>query len=97
MPAPLPTRSRLEGKPCYRTVSGRTGNTARVFSSALPSLPLGRRLLEHRGSLIIRQLCVLLNPKAIYMSLATVLGAKGREAATAENLEFVSIMIQVMT
>jgi Vacuolar protein 14 C-terminal Fig4p binding len=32
-----------------------------------------RRLLETRGSLIIRQLCVNLNPDRIYRSLAEIL------------------------
>jgi hypothetical protein len=31
-----------------------------------------RRLLEHRGSLVVRQLCVLLDAQHIYLSLAKV-------------------------
>jgi len=32
-----------------------------------------RRLLENRGSLIIRQLCVTLNPEKIYITFAEIL------------------------
>jgi vacuole morphology and inheritance protein 14 len=46
-----------------------------------------RRLLENRGSLIIRQLCVTLNPEKIYITFAEILEKE-------EDLEFASIMIQ---
>jgi vacuole morphology and inheritance protein 14 len=46
-----------------------------------------RKLLETRGSLIIRQLCVNLNPDRIYRSLAEILERD-------EDLEFASIMVQ---
>ncbi|ORX63249.1 ARM repeat-containing protein [Anaeromyces robustus] len=46
-----------------------------------------RRLLENRGSLIIRQLCVTLNPEKIYITFSEILEKE-------EDLEFASIMIQ---
>lgn len=46
-----------------------------------------RKLLEARGSLIIRQLCINLNPDRIYRSLAEILERD-------EDLEFASIMVQ---
>ncbi|KAK9475617.1 vacuolar protein 14 C-terminal Fig4p binding-domain-containing protein [Lipomyces japonicus] len=46
-----------------------------------------RKLLETRGNLIIRQLCVSLNPERIYRTLAELLEKE-------EDVEFASIMIQ---
>ncbi|KAG8899926.1 hypothetical protein FRB99_006354 [Tulasnella sp. 403] len=46
-----------------------------------------RRLLDTRGSLIIRQLCMSLNTERIYRSLAEILEKE-------EDLEFASIMVQ---
>ncbi|KAI8342347.1 vacuolar protein 14 C-terminal Fig4p binding-domain-containing protein [Chlamydoabsidia padenii] len=46
-----------------------------------------RRLLETRGSLIIRQLCLSLDPERIYCTIADIL-------ETDEDLEFASIMVQ---
>mmetsp|Transcript_8915 Transcript_8915/g.36822 ORF Transcript_8915/g.36822 Transcript_8915/m.36822 type:complete len:489 (+) Transcript_8915:973-2439(+) len=43
-----------------------------------------RRLLELRGSLIIRHLCVLLDAQSIYMSLATIL--KGSDCCVEESV-----------
>ncbi|ORZ03190.1 vacuolar protein 14 C-terminal Fig4p binding-domain-containing protein [Syncephalastrum racemosum] len=46
-----------------------------------------RRLLETRGSLIIRQLCLSLDPERIYCTIADILEHD-------EDLEFASIMVQ---
>ncbi|THH12251.1 hypothetical protein EW145_g93 [Phellinidium pouzarii] len=46
-----------------------------------------RRLLDHRGSLIIRQLCLNLNTERIYRTLAEILEKE-------EDLEFASVMVQ---
>ncbi|SAM08734.1 hypothetical protein [Absidia glauca] len=46
-----------------------------------------RRLLETRGSLIIRQLCLSLDPDRIYCTIADILEMD-------EDLEFASIMVQ---
>ncbi|CAO3627724.1 unnamed protein product [Cunninghamella blakesleeana] len=46
-----------------------------------------RKLLETRGSLIIRQLCLSLDPERIYITIADILEID-------EDLEFASLMIQ---
>ncbi|CAO3620854.1 unnamed protein product [Cunninghamella echinulata] len=46
-----------------------------------------RKLLETRGSLIIRQLCLSLDPERIYITIADILEMD-------EDLEFASIMVQ---
>ncbi|KAK5114449.1 hypothetical protein LTR62_002384 [Meristemomyces frigidus] len=48
-----------------------------------------RRLLESRGNLIIRQLCLSLQPEKIYRTMADCL-----ERDSDEDLEFASIMVQ---
>jgi vacuole morphology and inheritance protein 14 len=48
----------------------------RVLTSIIDLFTADGRLLETRGSLIIRKLCVLLNAKSIYMALAAVLQSK---------------------
>ena len=50
--------------------------------------PAPRRLLETRGGLIIRKLCVLLQPKTIYVALASVL-------QTNSDLAFIGVMVEV--
>ncbi|KAI9257676.1 vacuolar protein 14 C-terminal Fig4p binding-domain-containing protein [Sporodiniella umbellata] len=60
----------------------------RGFMVSLLSLfSTDRRLLETRGSLIIRQLCMSLDPERIYCTMADILEAD-------DDLEFASIMIQ---
>jgi len=61
----------------------------RVLNDIVDLFSSDRRLLETRGSLIIRRLCVLLNAKSIYISLAAVL-------RNAPDLEFASIMVQTL-
>ncbi|KAF9439117.1 hypothetical protein BGZ76_011355 [Entomortierella beljakovae] len=46
-----------------------------------------RRLLENRGNVIIRQLCLSLNPERIYRTLAEILEKD-------EDLEFANMMVQ---
>lgn len=46
-----------------------------------------RKLLENRGNLIIRQLCISLNPERIFRTLAECLDKE-------EDVEFASIMVQ---
>jgi vacuole morphology and inheritance protein 14 len=58
------------------------------FIMALLSLfSTDRRLLESRGSLIIRTLCMSLDPERIYCAIADILEQD-------EDLEFASIMVQ---
>ncbi|CDH58370.1 vacuole-associated enzyme activator complexcomponent [Lichtheimia corymbifera JMRC:FSU:9682] len=60
----------------------------RDFMTNLLSLfSTDRRLLESRGSLIIRQLCLSLDSERIYTTIADIL-------ANDEDLEFASIMVQ---
>ena len=61
----------------------------RVLNDIVALFASDRRLLETRGSLIIRRLCVLLNAKSIYISLAAVL-------RNSSDLEFASIMVQTL-
>mmetsp|Transcript_2500 Transcript_2500/g.3675 ORF Transcript_2500/g.3675 Transcript_2500/m.3675 type:complete len:696 (-) Transcript_2500:54-2141(-) len=59
----------------------------RVLNSVLELFTVDRRLLEIRGSLIIRKLCVLLDARSIYMALAKALQGK-------HDLPFVGLMVQ---
>lgn len=61
----------------------------RVLNEILALFASDRRLLETRGSLIIRRLCVSLNAKSIYISLAASLHRS-------LDLEFASIMVQTL-
>jgi len=63
----------------------------RVLSAIVQLFQADRRLLETRGSLIVRKLCVLLNARAIYIALAKLL----RDRALAD-LDFASIMVQTL-
>lgn len=55
--------------------------------SLLQLFSTDRKLLETRGNLIIRQLCVTLSPERIYRTLAEAIEKE-------EDLEFASIMVQ---
>lgn len=44
--------------------------------------------METRGGLIMRKLCVLLQPKTIYVALASVL-------QTNSDLDFIGVMVEV--
>ncbi|EGB04925.1 hypothetical protein AURANDRAFT_38752, partial [Aureococcus anophagefferens] len=76
----------------------------RVLHAIVNLFAEDRRLLELRGSLIIRYLCTLLNAKSIYFSLAAILkgtvpGEKIVEASLLppDELEFRSIMVQTLS
>ncbi|KAI5806278.1 vacuolar protein 14 C-terminal Fig4p binding-domain-containing protein [Geopyxis carbonaria] len=60
---------------------------ASFMHSLLSLFSTDRRLLETRGNLIIRHLCVNLNPERIYRTLAEILEKD-------EDVEFASIMVQ---
>jgi vacuole morphology and inheritance protein 14 len=60
---------------------------ASFMHSLLSLFSTDRRLLETRGNLIIRHLCVNLNPERIYRTLADILERD-------EDVEFASIMVQ---
>lgn len=69
-----------------------------VLTAILHLFCADRHLLETRGSLIIRKLCVLLNAKSVYIRLADALSTyESPESTTkAESLEFVSTMVQTL-
>merc|ERR1711871_442916 len=67
----------------------------RVLHAVVHLFSEDRRLLELRGSLIIRYLCTLLNAKSIYFSLATVLNEQATDLSV-EELEFRCIMVQTL-
>lgn len=60
---------------------------ASFMHSLLSLFSTDRRLLETRGNLIIRHLCVNLNPERIYRTMADILEKD-------EDVEFASIMVQ---
>ena len=70
-----------------------------VLKAILRLFAKDRQLLETRGSLIIRKLCVLLNAKSVYIRLATALmqyETVDGEVADEDTLEFVSTMVQTL-
>ena len=70
-----------------------------VLNAILRLFAKDRQLLETRGSLIIRKLCVLLNAKSVYIRLATALmqyETDDGQVADEETLEFVSTMVQTL-
>jgi vacuole morphology and inheritance protein 14 len=69
-----------------------------VLTAILHLFCADRHLLETRGSLIIRKLCVLLNAKSVYIRIADALSTyESPEGSTkAESLEFVSTMVQTL-
>jgi len=62
-----------------------------VLSSILSLFSSERQLLEVRGSLIVRKLCVLLNAKVVYIEFANVLSR-----SSAFSLEFIGTMVQIL-
>lgn len=70
-----------------------------VLNAILSLFAKDRQLLETRGSLIIRKLCVLLNAKSVYIRLANALMQYEKvngQNADATTLEFVSTMVQTL-
>jgi vacuole morphology and inheritance protein 14 len=70
-----------------------------VLNAILTLFSKDRQLLETRGSLIIRKLCVLLNAKSVYIRLANALMKyeyQNGSPADFATLEFVSTMVQTL-
>jgi vacuole morphology and inheritance protein 14 len=70
-----------------------------VLNAILSLFSKDRQLLETRGSLIIRKLCVLLNAKSVYIRLAKALMKYEKQnghPADVTTLEFVSTMVQTL-
>jgi vacuole morphology and inheritance protein 14 len=67
-----------------------------VLNAILQLFANDRNLLETRGSLIIRKLCVLLNAESVYIRMAEALDESSLEDADVATLEFVSTMVQTL-
>eukprot|EP00797_Seminavis_robusta_P035165 Sro864_g212610.2 (564) ;mRNA; r:16016-17707 len=71
-----------------------------VLNAILNLFAQDRQLLETRGSLIIRKLCVLLNAKSVYIRMAETLSSyeqiEGGQPADAATLQFISTMVQTL-
>ena len=69
-----------------------------VLNAILQLFANDRNLLETRGSLIIRKLCVLLNAESVYIRMAEALDESSLEGGGADvaTLEFVSTMVQTL-
>jgi len=61
----------------------------RVLGDIVKLFASDRKLLEDRGSLVIRKLCVLLNAKRVYMTLAEIVLEE-------EDTDFAAIFIQTL-
>lgn len=68
----------------------------KVLNAILQLFAHDRRLLETRGSMIVRKLCELLDSKNIYMIFAKVLGAGASSLETQVDGEFASVMVQTL-
>jgi vacuole morphology and inheritance protein 14 len=66
-----------------------------VLNAILNLFAQDRQLLETRGSLIIRKLCVLLNAKSVYIRMSDTLSSL-EAGADLETLEFISTMVQTL-
>ena len=74
-----------------------------VLNAILNLFAQDRQLLETRGSLIIRKLCVLLNAKAVYIRMAETLSSYESKYnivdhpdTAAETMRFISTMVQTL-
>ncbi|RLN68376.1 hypothetical protein BBJ28_00002245 [Nothophytophthora sp. Chile5] len=68
----------------------------KVLNAILLLFAQDRRLLEMRGSLIIRKLCVLLDSKSIYLIFAKVLGTEASYLDSQADGEFAAVMVQTL-
>jgi len=64
-------------------------NYLKLMVAIIELFAKNRQLLENRGSLIIRQLCVFIDAERIYVAMAKIL-------ETQEDLEFATIMVQTL-
>jgi vacuole morphology and inheritance protein 14 len=71
-----------------------------VLNAILNLFAQDRELLETRGSLIIRKLCVLLNAKMVYIRMAETLSSYEKENPEqmdhSSSLQFISTMVQTL-
>ncbi|KAG7390932.1 hypothetical protein PHYBOEH_006876 [Phytophthora boehmeriae] len=68
----------------------------KVLNSILLLFSQDRRLLEMRGSMIVRKLCVLLDSKNIYLIFAKVLGTEAVYLDSQSDSEFAAVMVQTL-
>ncbi|RLN70104.1 hypothetical protein BBJ28_00021567, partial [Nothophytophthora sp. Chile5] len=68
----------------------------KVLNAILLLFAQDRRLLEMRGSMIIRKLCVLLDSKSIYLIFAKVLGTEASYLDSQADGEFAAVMVQTL-
>ena len=66
-----------------------------VIRSVLMLFKDNRRLLETRGSLIVRRLCVLLNAKSVYLTMAGIISSFDI-SGDVMTLEFVATMVHTL-
>jgi len=69
-----------------------------VIKSILALFNNDRNLLETRGSLIVRRLCVLLNAKSVYLVMADIISSYNVSPNSDDSftLEFVATMVQTL-
>uniref|UniRef100_A0AAV1US65 Vacuolar protein 14 C-terminal Fig4-binding domain-containing protein n=1 Tax=Peronospora matthiolae TaxID=2874970 RepID=A0AAV1US65_9STRA len=68
----------------------------KVLNAILLLFAQDRRLLEVRGSMIVRKLCVLLDSKSIYLIFAKVLGTEAVYLNSQADSEFAAVMVQTL-
>ncbi|RMX63810.1 hypothetical protein KXD40_007339 [Peronospora effusa] len=68
----------------------------KVLNAILLLFAQDRRLLEMRGSMIVRKLCVLLDSKSIYLIFAKVLGTEAVYLDSQADSEFAAVMVQTL-
>jgi len=70
-----------------------------VLNAILNLFAHDRQLLETRGSLVIRKLCVLLNAQSVYLRMSETLCSLEKEIAAADDtqgLDFIATMVQTL-
>ena len=98
--------SSIDGKPGVSSAGLKETEEAQfqiVLNAILNLFAQDRQLLETRGSLIIRKLCVLLNAKAVYIRMAETLSSyefvhkdNNDQQDHASTLQFISTMVQTL-
>lgn len=93
-PRNSPTQSMSEsGSPATEQTSAPHRQLNKYFHKFMHNVMLlfrtDRKLLEERGSFILRQLCLLLNAEDIYRALSEIIGQE-------EDLQFASLMVRYL-
>lgn len=95
---PKTTGNKSEGKPNKTDMVLDEIEFELVIKAILSVFASDRRLLETRGSLIIRRLCVLLNAKSVYLAMAEIISSFDDSNKNGDpfTLEFAATMIQTL-